>query len=70
MNEEMMAMKEEAILFAKDKIEDAAQAVLEFFPDLAEELNWFLEEIENQLGLLRGERLAVKQSSLYAGEAV
>ena len=71
MNKELMAMKEETILFAKDKIEDAMEALSEFFPDLAEEMNWFLEELENQLQSVRSERLILMNSSLYAaGESV
>lgn len=69
MNKEFVAMKEETILFAKEKIEDAMEALSEIFPDLAEELNWFLEELGNQLQTVRSERLLQMNSSLYgAGE--
>ena len=67
MSRERMDFTEEAILIAKDKIEDAAEALSEFLPDVAEELNWFLEELGNRLILVRSERLAMPESALYAG---
>lgn len=70
MNDELLTLKEEALLFAKEKIEDAAEALSEFLPDLSEELNWFLEEMKNQLQALRTERLMQMNSTLYAKEEV
>ena len=67
MTRERMDLKEEAILFAKDKIEEAADALSELFPELAEELNWFLEELENRLVVVRSDRLALPESALYSG---
>ena len=49
MNREYMTVKEEAILFAKDKIEDASDALIEILPDISEELNWFREELGKEL---------------------
>ncbi|MBE6713501.1 MAG: hypothetical protein E7580_08365 [Ruminococcaceae bacterium] len=69
MNQEIMSAKERAILLAKDKVEEAAEAISEFLPDAAEELNWFLEEMGNQLTLLRSDRLSMMESRLYSGEA-
>lgn len=68
MTRERMNLKEEAILLAKDKIEDAAEALSEFCPEVAEELNWFLEELGNRLILVRSDRLAMPESELYSGE--
>ncbi len=65
MNREIMDLKEEGILLAKDKIEDAAEALSEFLPEVSEELNWFLEELANQLTLVRSDRLALSESALY-----
>ena len=65
MKKEFLTMKEETILFAKEKIEDAMEALSEIFPDPAEELNWFLEELENQLQSVRSERLLQMNSALY-----
>lgn len=65
MKKEFLTMKEETILFAKEKIEDAMEALSEIFPDPAEELNWFLEELENQLQAVRSERLLQMNSALY-----
>ena len=70
MSRERMDFTEEAILIAKDKIEDAAEALSELLPDVAEELNWFLEELGNRLILVRSERLATPESALYAGGEV
>lgn len=70
MSRERMDFTEEAILLAKDKIEDATEALSEFLPDVAEELNWFLEELGNRLILVRSERLATPESALYAGGEV
>ena len=67
MTRERMNLKEEAILIAKEKIEEAADALSEFFPELAEELNWFLEELGNRLIEVRSDRLALAESALYSG---
>ena len=67
MTRERMDMKEEAILFAKDRIEEAADALSELFPEFAEELNWFLEELGNRLTSVRSERLVLPESELYSG---
>ena len=37
------------------------------FPDLAEELNWFLEELGNCLTAVRSERLAMVENPMYVG---
>lgn len=65
MNDEVLTLKEEAILFAKEKIEDAAESVSEFLPDVADELNWFLDEMARELLLVHSEKLALMTSSLY-----
>ena len=70
MTRERMDLKEEAILIAKEKIEEAADALSEFFPELAEELNWFLEELGNRLTEVRSDRLALAESALYSGGTV
>ena len=67
MKRELMDLKEEAILFAKDKIEDAAEALSELLPEMADELNWFLEEMGNQLTQVRSDKLAFPDSDLYGG---
>ena len=68
MNRKLILAKEEVITIAKDKVEDAAEALREFLPDLSEELNWFLSELAEELCLVRGERLALMESALYGGE--
>lgn len=68
MDKELVAMKEEALLFAKDKIEDAIEALSENFSDLADEVNWLLDELGNQLRTVRAERLGLMNSSLYSSE--
>ncbi len=68
MDKELVAMKEEALLLAKDKIEDAIEALSENFSDLADEVNWLLDELGNQLRTVRAERLGLMNSSLYASE--
>ena len=67
MTRERMDLKEEAILLAKDRVEEAVEAIAEFLPELAEELNWFLEELGNRLMLVRSERLSMPESALYSG---
>lgn len=70
MNYEMIELKEEAIHLAVDKVEDASAALAEFFPEAAEELEWFLEEMGKCLTRLHAERLALPDSDLYGGGRV
>ena len=57
-----MNAKEEAILFAKEKVEDAGEAIGEILPETAEELVWIGGILGKELILLRTERSL--QSSL------
>ena len=49
MKQKCMTVKEDAILFAKDKLEDAAQALEEVLPDASEELSWMREQLIKEL---------------------
>ncbi len=62
MSMEWMNAKEEAILFAKEKVEDAGEAIGEILPETAEELVWIGGILGKELILLRTERSL--QSSL------
>lgn len=68
MDYEWMAIKEEAILFAKDKIEDAAQVLEEVLPDASEELGWFRENLVKELQNIRGERLFLGEGNFFGEE--
>ncbi len=57
MNREYITVKEEAILFAKEKIEDASDALIEVLPDISEELSWVREELGKELVSVRSEGL-------------
>lgn len=68
MDQDWMNVKEEAILFARDKIEDAAQALNEILPDTSEELGWLGEQLSKELQSIRGERLFANENMYFAEE--
>ena len=68
MNQEWMSVKEEAILFAKEKIEDAAEALSEFLPDASEELAWFREELGKEVQNVRSQYLSACDYSRFTEE--
>ena len=68
MNREFMNVKEEAILFAKEKVEDAAEALSEFLPDASEELEWFREELEKEIQNVRSQYFSVCDSRMFSEE--
>lgn len=69
MNQEWMTIKEEAILFAKEKIEDAAEAISEVLPEASEELNWFQNELTKELQSVRGEKLSLAECDVFSRES-
>ncbi len=68
MDREWMTVKEEAILFAKNKIEDAASALTEVLPDASEELGWLKDELSQELQRVRGERLLTCDNAYFEEE--
>ena len=56
MSIEWMNMKEEAILFAKEKVADAIESIEEILPETAEELDWIKGILGKELIGLRSER--------------
>lgn len=56
MSIEWMNIKEEAILFAKEKVSDASEAIEELLPETAEELDWIETILAKELFSLRAQR--------------
>ena len=65
-----MTVKEEAILFARDKLEDVQEALSEVMPDASEEVGFFREVLLKELQRVRGEMLQHRQNSFFAEESL
>ena len=68
MDHEWMTVKEEAILFARDKLEDVQEALWEVLPDASEEVGFLREELKKELQRVRGEMLEQRQNPFFAEE--
>ena len=68
MDHEWMTVKEEAILFAQDKLEDVQEALWEVLPDASEEVGFLREELKKELQRVRGEMLEQRQNPFFAEE--
>lgn len=53
--------KEEALIYARDRVAEAVQTLEDFTPDVAEELGWIRDH-------LTGEILSLQSRSAEAGE--
>lgn len=56
MSIDWMNIKEEAILFAKEKVSDASDAIEDFLPETAEEMDWIEGILAKELTLVRTQR--------------
>ncbi len=57
--------KEEALVFALEKVEEAAEALEEVLSDTAEEMAWFRENLQEELLSVRTEKMAMADSAKY-----
>ena len=68
MDQEWMMVKEEAILFARDRLEDAQDALSETMPEASEEVGYLREELAKELMRVRGEMLALCANAYFSEE--
>jgi hypothetical protein len=70
MSIDWMNVKEEAILFAKEKVSDASDAIEEILPETAEELDWIETILAKELLGIRMQRSEQVSLSAPKGGAI
>ena len=68
MSHEYTMIKEEAILFAKEKIEDASETLSDILPEVSEELRFLEEELNKEILIVKRERMEISEKISFPEE--